>query len=99
MLFARVSITYFLIQVHSTASVEIEDLPLGLNRISAELLAYDASDAAAQGSAGFRDEVIFFVETREYVHGHEVDESHLLRLQPPSGPLVIGRYLAMAVAR
>jgi hypothetical protein len=94
-----VSITYFLIQVHSTASVEIEDLPLGLNRISAELLAYDAGDAAAQGSAGFRDEVIFFVETIEYVHGHEVDEAHLLRLQPPSGPLVIGRYLPMAVAR
>ena len=84
--------------MHSTASVEIEDLPLGLNRISAELLAYDPSDAAAQGSAGFRDEVIFFVQTREYVHGHEIDEAKQMRLQPPSGPLVIGRYLPITVA-
>ncbi len=84
--------------MHSTASVEIEDLPLGLNRISAELLAYDPSDAAAQGSGGFRDEVIFFVQTREYVHGHENDEAKQMRLQPPSGPLVIGRYLPITVA-
>jgi hypothetical protein len=78
--------------VHSTASVEIEELPSGLNKISAELLAYDPSDAAPQGTAGLRDEVVFFVQSSEDVHGHEIDETHLLRLQPPSGLMVIGRY-------
>jgi hypothetical protein len=94
LLFVRTN-HHFIFQVHSTASVEIEDLPSGLNKISAELLAYDLSDAAPQGTAGLRDEVVFFVQSSEDVHGHEIDETHLLRLQPPSGLMVIGRYFQL----
>jgi len=85
------------LQVHTAASVDIEDLPLGWNKISVELLASNLSQLQPYGGGGFRDEVIFFVSPREAEEGERMDEADFLRLLPPSGIIVIGRYFSCLV--
>lgn len=81
-------------QVHTSASVDIEDLPSGWNKISVELLAQDLSQPMLYGSELLRDEVSFFVLLREGDAGPGSQGGEALRLMPPSAPIVIGRYSA-----
>lgn len=85
--------------MHTAASVDIEDLPLGLNKIYVELLSNDFSQQGPHGSGGLRDEVIFFVRQREEEDEEHMDEANSLRLLPPSGAIVIGRYFSFLVTR
>ena len=87
-------VTWPKLQVHTAASVDIEDLSLGLNKISVELVANDLSQRGPYGGGGFRDEVIFFVRQREEEDEEQMDEADSLRLLPPSGTIVIGRYVS-----
>ena len=75
----------------TSASIEIEDIPLGLNKISVELLAVGRGRLVLPGSESFRDEVAFFVIPIEEVLGQAHHVDNMLRLQPPSAPVIIGR--------
>ncbi len=84
-------------QVHASASVDVEDLPLGWNKISVELLAQDLSHGVLYGSELFRDEVMLFVRSEEEAVGPGLNGEEELRLLPPSAAIVIGRYSASHV--
>jgi hypothetical protein len=75
----------------SSASVEIEDLPSGLNKISAEHVAVGGGRPVLPCSERFRDEVVFFVHPVEEEPEQAYHEENMLRLLPPSAPVIIGR--------
>lgn len=85
------------LQVHTSASVDIEDLPSGWNKISVELLAQDLSQPMLYGSELLRDEVSFFVLLREGDAGPGSQGGEALRLMPPSAPIVIGSTVQLSV--
>ena len=95
--FGVVDVTEF--QVHASASVDVEDLPLGWNKISVELLAQDLSHGVLYGSALFRDEVMLFVRSEEEAAGPGLHGEEELRLLPPAAAIVIGRYSAPHVQK
>ena len=81
-------------QVHtfgSEASIDIEDLPFGFNKVAVELLPVEASPLVPPGSAGFSDQVIFFAHPREVAIGQSMHDVNSLRLLPPSSPIIVGR--------
>lgn len=70
---------------------------MGFNKISVELLALDLCPPVSAGCEGLRDEVIFFVQPpSENFIEQATHEETLLVLQPPSAPVVIGRYSSAA---
>ncbi len=81
-------------QVHtfgSEASIDIEDLPFGFNTVAVELLPVDAGPLVPPGSAGFSDQVVFFAHPRDDAIGQSTHDVNLLRLLPPSSPVIVGR--------
>ena len=80
--------------MHTSASVDIEDLPLGWNNVSADLVAQDVGQTSHNGCELFRDEVTFFVGSREDAAEPGALGEEVLKLLPPAQPIIIGRFSA-----